>query len=1181
MVVKSTEREVAGWLSQAINEILGRGGYPFMTSTIETGLTDDSSGSRFPDIVIWKNLSARTAFAVIEIKPPNKQENIDRLPIVMARLNIQYAITWNFNEGRLYYLESDTLEDKSNYPTYLLSSLDDWVKYDKQIAIRKCLRDFLDDLKDYYERGHKYKLPPNRFYFVRLLRETSDKLFSIFENHIVKQRRSKVFSENLDAYIKIQGLPDLDSKSANELIARHWVYGLITKLIFYLTIRRHFSELPDIINQSRDSRNLNDIINAAFNRARQIDWQAIFEHEDFVDNIKIPEECDDILRDLLIKLDEYSFAKLKEDVIGEIFEYIIPDDRKHELGQYFTREDLVDFIIGFVVQAKDGQYCDPTCGSGTFLNRVYSRLKWLTGYGKEHSDILPKIWGFDIAKFPAELATINLVRHDLANFKNFPRIKVTDFFDIRPGQSYEFPLAKGSRELTKVNIPIPNFDGMIGNFPFIRQEQIEKKIKGYKRKITEKIALDWFREYRDIFETSKITKSEYEKIKSYSDNELINYINSFTNGKKFDLKLSGQADIYAYLFVHSAKFLTKDGRMGFITSNSYLDVSYGYELKKFFLDKFKIVAVVASWTEPWFDFASVNTIFTILEKCDNPKERAGNVVKFVKLKKKLADLIPYPDLETQDDQRWAHIDKLVSEIESARPPRGVKANKSAIIEYSESENFHIRLIPQKLLTEELLDNGEFAKWGKYLRAPEIYFEILEKIKDKLVPLNEIAEIRRGYTTGINDFFYLEPTGKESVDKDCINVQNTRGWKGDIEKKFLKPVIKSPKESESIVINKSGLNYKLFYCNASKDELKKNGYIKTLKYIEWGENQKTDDGSKWPSVPSVRSREFWWALGKRDIYPIMMQMVNNDRYLVFINECKVYADHNLFELNINKANVALVAALLNSSFIALNRELISRINLGDGATKTEGVDWSNNILIPNPDSFTKKQIEQILKYFNALVNRTILEINSEVLQPDRIAFDSAILKAMGLDPKIYLQPIYDGLCQLVEERLSLPKMRKKIANGKLESGYKEAKRQVEVDVLNDGLKKFPEAFIEGIPPSKLDYVNNTGTPMRIGHHFFGKYEIIDETGKKIYDADGLDMARYIICAFKKNEFMIDIPKNSKDITKAVNSYQRYIKSMFEKLYERAYTATNDHKVASRLALELLREYGYYGDFELGS
>ena len=73
------------------------------------------------------------------------------------------------------------------------------------------------------------------------------------------------------------------------------------------------------------------------------------------------------------------------------------------------------------------------------------------------------------------------------------------------------------------------------------------------------------------------------------------------------------------------------------------------------------------------------------------------------------------------------------------------------------------------------------KWGgKYLRAPDIYWTILEKGEDKLVRMGDVAEVRYGIKTGINEFFYLDD-------------QRIGEW--GIEEEFLKSVIKSPRECE--------------------------------------------------------------------------------------------------------------------------------------------------------------------------------------------------------------------------------------------------------------------------------------------------------------------------------------------------------------------------------------------------
>jgi len=882
--------------------------------------------------------------------------------------------------------------------------------------------------------------------------------------------------------------------------------------------------------------------------ARKLDWHAVFEEENRYEKIGIPKECNNILKDLLTRLDEYNFEQLKEDVIGEIFESLIPETEKHKYGQYFTREDLVDFILGFVVHDTEGYYCDPACGSGTFLNRIYSRVKWLSTHKKKHMDILHQIWGIDIAKFPAELATINLFRQNISDYRNFPRVQVSDFFDVKPGQVFKFPPPTANPDrYHKIEEKIPQFDGMAGNFPFIRQEQIEKKVPDNKKKITKVISDDWYVEYPDVFKR--------------------------INSKNVDLKLSGQADIYAYMFFHAAKFLKPDGRMGFITSNSYLDVGYGYELKKFFLKKFKVVAVVASWAEPWFDFASVNTIFTILERCDDPKERSENVVRFVKVKKKLQELIPYPDLDFDEHNRWNHIEKLVRKIELVQPSYDDFSSK-------DDDDFRIRYVKQNILNEQIEKEGKNAKWGKYLRAPDVYFEILEKAKNSLIPLNKTKDgldIRFGIKTGINDFFYLEPTGKKAKRAGCINVQNKRGWVGDIEKDYLKPVITRTIEAQRIKINKRQLNKLLFMCNYSKSELKKMGHNGTLKYINWGEKEKNKQEIAWPHIPSVKDRKNWYGIEK-DKSPLFLinRFIDKKFYFSYLPK-SVEATDVFFVCYGKLGDSKLQLSFLNSSIFALFVELHARVNMGDGVLTFYGPDIKSTFIL-NSEKIESKYKNNIDKLFEKIKVRPIEAIEKDVKRKDRQAFDKAVLEAIGLDPKEYLPKIYKGLTELVSERLALPKMRKKISRAKMEYSFDLVKNQVEDEILPDGLREFPDSFIS--ERVKYKQIPITGKPLKIKNHFFGRYEIIDEDGKKVYDAKGMDEANYIVCSYMPNIYIIMVPENEKIVIKAVTSYEKYIKEVFQKIVRRAYSGSQDHDTADRIAHEILRDNGYSGVFELG-
>jgi len=153
----------------------------------------------------------------------------------------------------------------------------------------------------------------------------------------------------------------------------------------------------------------------------------------------------------------------------------------------------------------------------------------------------------------------------------------------------------------------------------------------------------------------------------------------------------------------------------------------------------------------------------------------------------------------------------------------------------------------------------------------------------------------------------------------------------------------------------------------------------------------------------------------------MPMINDRRFVIFQNK-HAYVDHNLFEFLISAKDAEISAALMNSTLFALIREAVSRVNLGDGATKTEGVDWKNSVLIVPPQFLDENASKKILTAYDRLKRRLVKPIFEEVKQKDRRALDEAVLAALGLDPDLYLPKIYEGLVEMVNERLALPGLR---------------------------------------------------------------------------------------------------------------------------------------------------------------
>jgi hypothetical protein len=1175
-----TEREVAAALAGRLAPLLKD--TPFKEITVEHKVD-----AFYPDLVLWEE-APHTAFAFWELKAPDQSEDLSRLRHKALTLRNQmctrYVLTWNFQQATLYEITNTDIEERKTYPIPLLTSLQEWTIPSKQNAVIAVAQEIIKDLERLYRHESLSPYWPDKYYFIGILGKAIAQLTPILSKHISAKKRVPSIAEALNQWTVQQGYP-LALSNLDTLLGRHWAYSLAVRLLFYFTIRRHFKDkLPDL----REVPVVGPAMQEAFREAQKIDWQAVFS-ESPLDKLGLPPEAEIPLATLLHDFHRYDFSQLKEDVIGQVMEGLIPPEERHALGQYFTREDVVDFILGFVAKSENGYYLDPTCGSGIFLTRLYDRLRWLSGYKLRHADLLEKIWGVDIAHFPAELATINLFRQDISDYSNFPRIVVQDFFKIAPGKEVAFPpLRSTTPYYEKIALPFPYFAGIVGNFPYIRQEIIERQKAGYKKELVHAIARYWLWRDPDLFHITKTVANELDRIATLPEDQKDAYLHHAIQANHIDLRLSGQADIYAYLFYHAAAFLSENGRMGILTSNAWLDVAYGTELKRFFLRHFKIIAIVASWAEPWFVDAAINTVFVILERCEDPDQRQNNYVKFVKLRKPLRQLLPQ-ELTLQAHERWQKVDALVRQIEYAH----LECQPTTPIAALDKPTLHIRLVQQSYLEKDLEAKHEAAKWGLYLRAPQVFFDILEKAGPKLIPLHEVAEVRFGIKTGINDFFYLTPLGPGET-PGTLRVKNARGWQGEIEEACLRPVIKSPKEAKGICIDPTHLRHRLFLPPLKIDPEDtaetltaqlRDSYPLAYEYVKWGEQQRTPQGIPWPEVPSVKGRKVWWLLPEKTPGPILLPMINDKRFLIYENPSRVFVDHNLFELFTAEDETPLQVAFANSSIFALFREMISRTNLGEGATKTEGIDWKKGTYLLRRDLIAPKAAKKIIDCYEKIKNRPIFTIEEELKQPDRRDLDKAVLEALGLDPRVYLRPLYKGLVELVTERLQLSKMR---------AAQPKAEKRLSDEKLIDKWKK--EGWHQRIKP--IDYfvasdtdsfreVALTGRPVRYASRELDLFsEATDAKGKAIsrivlIDAKGNPVgdvattweAKYVLYAARPNLYLVKLPSQEAKVKEVVKRYEAHLRKEGEELLRDIWEAVRDHKAAERLFRRLLEEAGF--------
>lgn len=779
-----------------------------------------------------------------------------------------------------------------------------------------------------------------------------------------KLERDNAFSLNYEEWVRKQGWTIDEDR--HRKIAEQAAYIQINRILFYKALEKK-KGLPTL-TKAEKATSLQENLKLCFKEALKIDYRAVFKSDSIYDEIPLTPEVAERLNLLIEEFSEYDFSKMKRDVIGTLYEKLIPTDERKALGQFYTPPQIIDLIVRLCVRNPDDKVLDPGCGSGGFLVSLYDRLLGLKGKTETdeetHRDLLSQIWGVDINKFPAHLATINLAIQNLDSESDQINIIKSDFFDLRgPTWRLVAPWTVTTLDGRREEVEMPLFDAVVANPPYTRHEDIPEKQKKKIRNISLKYGWE-------------------------------------------NVKLSGQAGIYTYFFIHGAKFLKEGGRMGMIVSNSWLDVRYGGVLQKFFLEHFKIIAIIDADKRIFRD-ADVNTVIVILEKTEkkeDKEDRDNNLVKFIRLKTHM------------------EIDEIIESIEEHN-------------EFFSDERIRIYPKRQKDLYEEGLDKEKRfyigSKWGKYIRAPDIYFKILEKGRDFLVPLEEVADIRFGIKTGVNEFFYLPSKNfdiREDSEELVLLDKKTDEERFRIEREFWMHeengewipnyVIKSPKECKSIIVDPKSLKYRAIIIHKRKMDLEGTNIIK---YIEWGESQGFN------KRPTCASRLRWYELPTLPLADILFRQFFNTKFDFPINEHKLLTDHTFYYLCLDdEEELELLGCLLNSTLYSLIVEIQGRTNMGQGVLTTYGPDIRS---LPTINPIKLKLVSKKLrKSFNKLSKRSMGSIFEEIgvdkpedvsfdkIKSDRKELDNILFDVLDLSDEDRLE-VYRAIIDLVQRRIS--------------------------------------------------------------------------------------------------------------------------------------------------------------------
>lgn len=1146
--IHKTERTANQKLVEWLNQVIKEKNLSFGFAEQETAGSDRKQ----PDVIIYKQPQSKEITLVMELKPPffnpldfeqmkkpAWEKAVHRHAPYFATCNFKNIFLFNTQKTNEQLPELQQIVNK-----YPLSSLEDLNSIDDPVFTNQFLKNlgiFLSDLKEFVSKQKTEKPLAVDEWVILLLHQHIETLALLYQSN-VRDRclNDAIFRDQVKKWLNNQGRDFiLEDESVYRHVARQTAYFLVNKILFYDVLRSSMPQKFPQIKIPEDYQSggmVRGFVQNYFNQVLNIDYETIFE-TDFIDEIAFPENRGvvDEVRKLTDNLNRFDWSQIPYDTIGRIFEDLAPTEERRDLGQYFTNPDIVDLILGFALRDSRDIILDPACGAGTFLRRAYD-FQMLNDPSLTHEQILPCLWGTDIDKMAAGLSTINLSVANIRSLQNYPRIVWEDFFKWQPGnidkllkpQRRELYLKGINNEEAKTILP-QFFDAIVGNPPYTRQEDVDK--------------------------------SRYTKNDDYKDN-LIDTALLDVAGKPY-AKISRRAGLYAYFFIHGTKFLKDGGRFGFVVSNSWLDVDYGAGLQEHFLRHYQIKAIVESRVERWFEQASVNTCLVLLEKCEGndpaqKQKREENLVKFVSLKKPLVSFLPpASEIQINRNERKNAVGRFWQDL--------LAQNISM-----ENDFWSIVIKKQNDLWNEGWNEEKNdylgAKWGKYLRAPKIYFTILEKCRDKFVPLKEVAEVKRGITSGANKFFYLteEEIKRKGIEKEFWMHQNENGeW-------IPNYVVKSPQECQSIYVDQINLKYRIILTDKDRVQLRNKNI---LAYIKEGEIRELNRN------PSCNSRKKWWKLNIDKTLPdLLWPDAYNDRYGAYLSsEC--FADKRFFTINLkNKNDLLLLAAFLNSSLIPLLIEINGITNLGEGAIYTN-VYWLKELLVPPSMPHLENKIKSALKKLSERKIESIFkeictthdnEISLEKILPDRRELDKIIMgEILGLTEEEQLE-VYRALIELVKNRLDRAKSVKKTTNRKSGIDITKLVNSIYERVGSPKLGNFYKTKILAQKEKQQIVLPNFVNPSQIKKSLMG-FSLTDD--RQSVDFNSEEEAKFCQIFYEAGWTEFEIPRNIEIIKKLLPVLEKIAAEIKENLnyyLDGALDAKIHHQV-TRLVWQKVSQY----------
>ncbi|HLG66020.1 MAG TPA: N-6 DNA methylase [Ktedonosporobacter sp.] len=359
----------------------------------------------------------------------------------------------------------------------------------------------------------------------------------------------------------------------------------------------------------------------------------------------------------LYQLSRFNFSHVDTDIIGTIYNTYVNRDEKRHKGQYYTPPKIIDYILdqvgytGTNVIGANKRLIDPACGSGSFLiaaaKRLIATYRTRQGVASDAQSILTRVqqnlYGFDLNPFACYLAETNLLIQVLDLIKEINesgKVFQLDRFNIynvdalaRPGSVYDTMRMLRVEESDQVNkvksraAKTPSEQGfafVVANPPYGA-----KLSDAYKKTLRDNWA--------DVF--------------------------------------YGQPDTYTFFLKLGIDLLADNGRLGFITPNTYLMGRDTAKLRHKILTTTCIEQIVDLPRGIWRD-ATVDCVLLFLAAEKREEQRKNQMTQIYLLH-------PHNPLDKLTSQQWAEALVQRQGIWMSEPSSQINIRQTPLLQHIE------------------------------------------------------------------------------------------------------------------------------------------------------------------------------------------------------------------------------------------------------------------------------------------------------------------------------------------------------------------------------------------------------------------------------------------------------------------------------------------------------------------